>query len=102
MVADIVGDGFDLAACTASALESGVSDRVSFHGRQDRPSVHGFYRAADVFVFPSYREPGGNVVFEAMGHELPLIVCDVGGPAAAVDENCAIAWAGDDAGTVGI
>ena len=90
VVADIVGDGFDLAACKVSALESGVSDRVSFHGRQDRPSVHGFYRDADVFVFPSYREPGGNVVFEAMGHELPLIVCDVGGPAAAVDENCAI------------
>jgi glycosyltransferase involved in cell wall biosynthesis len=43
-----------------------------------------------VFVFPSYREPGGNVVFEAMGHGLPLIVCEVGGPGAAVDDQCAI------------
>ena len=90
VVADIVGDGFDLAACKELAVATGVSDRVHFHGRQDRTSVHAFYRSADVFVFPSYREPGGNVVFEAMGHELPLIVCNVGGPAAAVDHDCAI------------
>ena len=90
VVADIVGDGFDLARCMELADALSVSDRVRFHGRQGRESVDAFYRSADLFVFPSYREPGGNVVFEAMGHELPLVVCDVGGPAAAVDTNCAI------------
>ena len=49
-----------------------------------------FYRAADVFCFPSYREPGGNVVFEAMGHGLPLVVCRRGGPGAVVDDSCGI------------
>ncbi len=43
-----------------------------------------------MFVFPSYREPGGNVIFEAMGHGLPLVVSDRGGPGAAVDETCGV------------
>jgi glycosyltransferase involved in cell wall biosynthesis len=87
---DIVGDGFDRATCQGLALELGVADRVVFHGRLARAEVDRFYRNADIFVFPSYREPGGNAVFEAMGWGLPLVVCDRGGPAAAVDENSAL------------
>lgn len=91
VVADIVGDGFDLAACQKLAEREGLlGGAVRFHGRKSRSDVEDFYRHADVFVFPSYREPGGNVVFEAMGHWLPLVVCDRGGPAAAVDGECAI------------
>jgi glycosyltransferase involved in cell wall biosynthesis len=90
VVADIVGDGFDLAECRSLAEREGVTATVRFHGRRSRPEVEQFYEEADVFVFPSYREPGGNVVFEAMGHWLPLIVCDRGGPSAAVDAECAI------------
>jgi glycosyltransferase involved in cell wall biosynthesis len=90
VVLDIVGDGFDRAACEALTTELGLSKRVRFHGWLDRARVQDFYKAADAFVFPSYREPGGNVVFEAMGYGLPLIVCDRGGPGAAVDEHSGI------------
>jgi glycosyltransferase involved in cell wall biosynthesis len=91
VVADIVGDGFDLAVCRELAEREGLGGRaVRFHGRRSRAEVEDFYQRADVFVFPSYREPGGNVVFEAMGHSLPLVVCDRGGPSAAVDNECAI------------
>jgi glycosyltransferase involved in cell wall biosynthesis len=90
VVLDVVGDGFDRAACEALASELGVADRVVFHGRLARDRVEEFYRLADIFVFPSYREPGGNVVFEAMGSGLPLVVSDRGGPGSAVDETCGI------------
>jgi glycosyltransferase involved in cell wall biosynthesis len=90
VVLDIVGDGPDRAACEALTAELGLSARVRFHGRLPREQVAGFYRAADVFVFPSYREPGGNVVFEAMAHGLPLLVSDIGGPGNVVDESCGI------------
>ncbi len=90
VVLDVVGDGFDRAACEALASDLQLGDRVIFHGHREREEVEEFYRAADIFVFPSYREPGGNVTFEAMAAGLPLVVCDRGGPGSAVDESCGI------------
>jgi glycosyltransferase involved in cell wall biosynthesis len=90
VVLDIVGDGVDRSACEGLASELNVADRVVFHGRLARDQVSDFYRSADIFVFPSYREPGGNVAFEAMGAGLPLVVCNRGGPGSAVDDTCGI------------
>jgi glycosyltransferase involved in cell wall biosynthesis len=87
---DVVGDGFDRAACEKATADLQLTDRVTFHGWIPREQVTGLYQAADAFIFPSYREPGGNVVFEAMAHGLPLIVSDIGGPGNVVDESCGI------------
>jgi len=87
---DAVGDGPDLAACRREAAELGLGGCVVFHGRVPRERVDEFYRAADVFVFPSFREPSGNVVLEAMGHALPLIVADRGGPGYAVRPDAGV------------
>lgn len=87
---DLVGDGPDRPACEALAQGLQLDDRVRFHGRAPRAAVDRFYDEADIFVFPSYREPGGTVVVEAMAHSLPVIVCDRGGPGATTTEACAI------------
>lgn len=87
---DIVGDGFDRAACEVLAGKLGLNDRVHFHGWLPRQRIDEFYRSADVFVFPSYREPGGNVTFGAMGYSLPVLVSDLGGPGNVADETCGI------------
>ena len=89
-VLDVVGDGFDRAACESLTAGLGLTGRVRFHGRVDRAKVDDFYRAADIFVLPSFREPGGTVVHEAMGYGLPLIVSDNGGPGIAVDDTSGI------------
>jgi glycosyltransferase involved in cell wall biosynthesis len=89
-VLDVVGDGFDRAACESLTTELGLTGRVRFHGRVNRSKVDDFYRAADIFVFPSYREPGGTVVHEAMSYGLPLIVSSTGGPGTAVDDTSGI------------
>ena len=89
VVLDVVGDGNDRAACEALVAELGLQDRVAFHGAVPRAEVDAFYERADVFVFPSYREPGGNVSLEAMAYSLPLVVCRRGGPGANVDDSCA-------------
>lgn len=86
----MLGDGNDLEACKSVASELGVSDRVNFHGRVQRSDVDEFYREFDILVFPSYREPNGLSVIEAMGFGLPAIVCDRGGPAFTVDETSGI------------
>jgi glycosyltransferase involved in cell wall biosynthesis len=87
---DIVGDGFDRVACEELVGTLELSDRVNFHGVVRRDAVDGFYKSADIFVFPSYREPGGNVPFEAMSYGLPMIVSDRGGPGYVVTDSCGI------------
>ena len=87
---DIAGDGFDRTACEALASELGLTGRVRFHGWLPRPQIEELYRSADVFVFPSYREPGGTVTFEAMGHGLPVSSATAAGRGTAVHETCGI------------
>ena len=96
VVLDVVGDGFDAPACRQLAERLDLGDKVRFHGWASKDAVQRFYEKAHVFAFPSYREPGGTVVFEAMGHQLPLIVCDRGGPSASVDSSCAFTLAAHD------
>jgi glycosyltransferase involved in cell wall biosynthesis len=50
-----------------------LSGRVLVHGPVSRAQVDALYRAADVFVLPSYREPYGTVYGEAMAAGLPVI-----------------------------
>ena len=86
----MIGDGYDLPACKEEAEKLGVSNVVKFHGRMARKDIDAYYARADVFLFPSFREPGGIAVFEAMSHGLALIVADRGGPGFVIDDSCGI------------
>jgi glycosyltransferase involved in cell wall biosynthesis len=84
------GTGEDLAAARAEADRLGVAHRVTFLGRVPRTEVERLYAKHDAFCFPSFREPAGNVLYEAMRHGLPVITADRGGPGWIVDETCGI------------
>jgi glycosyltransferase involved in cell wall biosynthesis len=59
------------------AREGGIADRVHFGGFQKdvRPFLHEF----DLFVHPSYGEPFGLSIVEAMAMRRPVIACGTGG-----------------------
>lgn len=84
------GEGPDLPACRAEAAKLGVADRVTFLGRIPRDQVNAEYRAADTFCFPSFREPMGGVLFEAMEWGLPVIAAARGGPDFILDDTSGI------------
>jgi glycosyltransferase involved in cell wall biosynthesis len=86
---DIVGEGPERAVCTELVASNGLEARVTLHGWRSKAEVAAFYDQSDIFVFPSYREAGGNVALEAMGYSLPLVVVDRGGPGSATSANCA-------------
>jgi glycosyltransferase involved in cell wall biosynthesis len=81
------GAGEEIALCQAEAAALGVADRVTFLGRQPRLAVEELYRTHDVFLFPSFREPAGGVLYEAMRHGLPVITAARGGPDFIVDDT---------------
>lgn len=80
------GAGEELELCRAEAARLGVADRVTFLGRIPRTEVEALYESHDVFCFPSFREPAGGVLYEAMRHGLPVITADRGGPGWIVDD----------------
>ena len=55
-----------------------LEDRVRIHGKKSRGAVAAFYRDADAFVLPSYREPYGTVYGEAMAFGLPVVGWNAG------------------------
>lgn len=87
---EIVGEGPERAQCEALIASLDLAQTVRLHGWVQKRELPEFYRNADAFVFPSYREPGGNVALEAMGFSLPLVVVDRGGPGSATSTECAI------------
>ena len=87
---DIVGDGEDRRECELEAVNLGVQDRVHFRGWLTRDEAATYYTRTHVLVFPSFREPTGNAVLEAMSHGLAVIVADYGGPAFFVSKSCGI------------
>ncbi len=55
-----------------------------------RSEVEELYTKADAFLFPSFREPSGSVIFEALRHGLPVITTDLGGPGYVVNNSCGL------------
>jgi glycosyltransferase involved in cell wall biosynthesis len=76
----VIGDGPErnhLEQLTASLR---IEKAVSFRGWLNHPEVLKSMRSADVFLFPSLRDNGAGVVFEALASGAVPIVADFGGP----------------------
>ncbi len=84
------GSGEDISLCQKEVRMLGLDNKVTFLGHVARDEIEQLYQEADLFVFPSFREPTGGVLYEAMRWGLPLITVDYGGPATITDESCAI------------
>lgn len=69
----------------AMATSAGVGDRVSFLGeREDVPEL---IRALDILLLPSWEEPFGRALIEAMALEVPVIATSVGGPVEILEDG---------------
>jgi len=85
---DIIGTGDMLDECKREATNLHLQSKVTFHGQLPKDALTSFYKESHVFLFPSFREPSGNVVFEALSYGLPVITTTIGGPASTVTDAC--------------
>ena len=76
----VVGDGPERARLEQLARTLEIEKAVSFCGFLSHAETMQQLRSADVLVFPSVREFGGAVVFEALASGVVPVVADFGGP----------------------
>jgi glycosyltransferase involved in cell wall biosynthesis len=76
----VVGDGPERESLQNLTKSLGIEDAVSFTGWLPQPETLRQLQNADVLVFPSLREIGGGVVFEALSFGTVPVVADFGGP----------------------
>ena len=81
----VVGDGPDRARLEASLKESPFAHRVHWIGAVKHPETAGYFAAADLFLYPTFRIEGlPNAIVEAMSAGLPVVATDRGGIRSAV------------------
>jgi glycosyltransferase involved in cell wall biosynthesis len=76
----VVGPGRDgeyVAGLRTLAAELGITDDVIWVGGVPLTDTVHFYRAADVFVYPSFNETFGLPILEAMASGCPVVTSDV-------------------------
>ena len=64
-----------------------VDDITFFVGNVDHRCLPIYYRAADVFVIPSYYEPFGLVALEGMVSKIPTVASNVGGLSTTIQDK---------------
>lgn len=75
----IIGDGPDRNALEQQAHQYGVSQRVTFLGAVDQPTLNNWLKAADALVLASSREGWANVLLESMASGAPVVASRVWG-----------------------
>lgn len=78
-------NGSYLAGLHRQVAAAGLADAVSFLGeRDDLPEI---FAALDLVLVPSWEEPFGRTVIEAMAAGVPVAATTVGGPAEILDHR---------------
>jgi glycosyltransferase involved in cell wall biosynthesis len=76
----VVGDGPERERLQQLTKSLGIDHAVTFTGWLTSTDTLAQLQQADVLVFPSLREFGGAVIFEALGSGAVPVVADFGGP----------------------
>ncbi len=76
----VVGDGPERGRLEQLVKSLGIEKAVSFCGWVSHAEVLSRLRSSDVMVFPSVRDFGAGVVFEALAAGAVPVVADFGGP----------------------
>jgi glycosyltransferase involved in cell wall biosynthesis len=76
----VVGDGPERSRLEQLVKSLGIENAVTFCGWVSHPEVFSRLRASDLFVFPSVRDNGAGVVFQALACGAVPVVADFGGP----------------------
>lgn len=77
---DIVGSGNLKESIEAAIYKQNLQEFIYLHGSASRTDLRRWYSAADALILPSWVEPFGRVILEAMACSTPILATSTGGP----------------------
>lgn len=86
----MVGKGPDEDNWKKLAAKLEINNNIKWVQWVDQKELSRYYQDSDIFLFPSLHDSSGNVVLESISHGLPVVCLNLGGPAAIVDDSCAV------------
>lgn len=94
----VIGDGPERVRLEELAVTLGIEKEILFRGWLSHHEVFEGMRSADVFLFPTLRDNGAGVVFEALASGAVPVVVDFGGPGDIVNQEvgCKAALTSED------
>jgi glycosyltransferase involved in cell wall biosynthesis len=84
---EVWGDGKEARSVRQRVAQSPFRERIFLRGRAAREKVGEIMRSHSVYCMPSYGEPFGMTILEAMASGVPVVTTNVGGPAFLIDEQ---------------
>lgn len=84
----VVGDGSQRELMERQAAESGLTDRITFLGRQPQAELQDIYDRIDILLMPSRSEGFGLTAIEGMARGCVPVVADTGGLPEVVTDGC--------------
>ena len=87
-VLKLVGDGPEREYLEEKAKRLGLQKKVEFCGKVSYEEMQEIYKESDIFVFPSFRETTGTVLFEAMSNGLPIVTFNQNGADLLINNDC--------------
>lgn len=89
-VIKLAGDGPEKNELMHMAEKMRIEDKIHFLGKLAYNEMRQLYCESDIFVFPSFRETTGTVLFEAMSAAMPVVTFNQNGAALLIDDECGI------------
>lgn len=86
----IIGDGPDRDRLKKICSDSDILDKVHFIGHLNHNQTIQYMSESTIFLFPSLKEGGAWVLFEAMMLGMPIVCLAIAGSHEIVSEECAI------------
>lgn len=86
----VIGNGPEMDTLLSLVAQLNITSQVDFLGALTHAEVLEKMGSFNVFLYPSLRDGGANVLHEAMLERLPIVCLDCGGPAEMVTSDTGI------------
>ncbi|MDQ3193096.1 MAG: glycosyltransferase [Bacteroidota bacterium] len=84
----LIGDGSFRKELIRLVISLDIASKVTFKGNVNHSLVSEFFKASDIFLFPTLHDSSGTVILESLNFGIPTVCLNTGGPLFLLTAEC--------------